>query len=206
VRRFESSLSHSGGQLGDNGHLARPGNDFQGFSSLRSSVLSIADPVLVGSKTERDTHHADNSSCDAAERARAASYQALDLSVKTRIRDDRADLAASAQHIIAYTRQVSVFLSILPPLSVSLLHYAMRLYTGGNRLFITNVKGTFFGISESGEATNKRALKQLPECHTVFALISGGGYMHQKGTETAARVPYRVRTDIRRGIHASKGH
>ena len=124
MRRFESSLGHSGRQeLGDNGQLARPGNDSQGFSSLRSSVLPIADPVLVGSKTQRDTHHAHNSLGGAAERARAASYEALDVLVKTRIRDDRAELAASAQHIVAFARQVSVFLSLLPPsLRLSLLH------------------------------------------------------------------------------------
>ena len=121
VRRFESSLGHSGGQqLGDNGHLARPRNDSQGFSGLHST---IADQVLVGSNTQRDTHHADNRLGGAAERARAASYQALDVLVKTRIRDDRTELAASAQHIVAYARQVSDFLSLLPPsLHLALLH------------------------------------------------------------------------------------
>ena len=109
--------------MDDNGHLARPGNDSQGFSSLRSSVLSIADPVLVGSKTQRDTHHADNSLGGAAERARAASCEALDVLVKTRIKDDRTELAASAQHIVAFARQVSVLLSrLLPSLRLSLLH------------------------------------------------------------------------------------
>jgi hypothetical protein len=34
------------------------------------------------------------------------------------------------------------------------------------RVFITNVKGTFFGMSEVGGGI-KEALKQLPECHTT---------------------------------------
>ena len=44
-------------------------------------------------------------------------------------------------------------------------------YERGKRVFITNVKGTFFGMSESEEASktpkSKEALKQLPEWHTT---------------------------------------